>query len=164
MHTSFVQVTYIYMYTRIKRVTYLLGRPSERNKYKRVLSHTNKSCYTYESITNLLIDHLEVMSTHIPRYKSHVYIRVHTYESCHTYESVTNLLIDHLEVMSTHIPWYKSHVYIRVHTYESCHTYESVTNLLIDHLEVMSTHIHRYGVATTCRLLKIMGLFCKRAL
>jgi len=49
------------------------------------------------------------------------------------------------------------HTHIHTHTHTQAHTYT--------HITYSYTHIrYRYGVATISRLLKIIGLFCKRAL
>jgi len=79
----------------------------------------------------------------------------HTNEPYHTYKCV----VSHIQM---------SHV---THTNESCHTYKCVVShvLLVRHtqktfkVEGYTDHVF-YRVVTISKLLKITGLFCRRAL
>ena len=100
------------------------------------------------------------------------YVRVtHMNESCHTCEWVMSHTIWMSHVTHMNATWHTCA--------ESFHTYESVilhirmshvthANVVMSHMwmcesESSSKGTH-YGVATNSRLLKIIGLFCKRAL
>ena len=127
-----------------------------------VMSHTSKSCCIY-------VRH--VMS-HI--WMSHV---THMNESCHTYEWVmSHICMSHV----THINQSALNNFTcpstrQIPQLKMCHTYEPYLQHLslraIDVYEWVYWHVSRiwirllaYGVATTSRLLKIIGLFCERAL
>ena len=76
----------------------------------------------------------------------HIFIFVHTYTNIHIYICVHTHTYIHIYIriyIYTYI-----HIYICVHTYKNIHTTSRIWN----------------GVATISRLLKMIGLFCKRAL
>ena len=129
--------------------------------------HTHRwACHTHEWV----ISHIWVMSR-ITSFKrmSHVTLAngschahgwvmshfwmshvIHMNESCHAYE------------------WVMSYIWMShgAHMNESCHTYDGTRARQVrkwGSLKKFSKNLY-YGVATISRLLKIVGLFCKRAL
>ena len=77
---------------------------------------------------------------------------MHTYQQAHG--SIT--LLPWLHFIS-HTTWLVPHYLVHTHTSTHTHTHtHTPTNRHMDALH--------YGVATTSRLLKMIGLFCKRAL
>jgi len=83
---------------------------------ERVMSHTNQSCHTYESVM------------------SHIWIGhvTHVDESCHTYEWVISHIrmshVTHINESCHTYEWVMSHIWMShvKHMNESCHTHEWV--------------------------------------
>jgi len=68
------------------------------------------------------------------------------------YVYVSVILHTHIQI---HIHSYiKFHFKFSIHTHRHTHTY----------IHIINTYLHKYGVATISRLLKIIGLLCKKAL
>jgi len=109
------------------------------------VAHMNEPYHTYEGVlSHIWLCHVKYDWVISHTWMCHV---THMNESCCTYECV----ISHI---------WMSHV---THMNDSCHTNEWVMSHIwlshvISHISVW------YGVATISRLLKITGLFCKRAL
>jgi len=161
-----------------------MSRVTHRNEschtYKRVMSHIGMSHVTQrnESASFLGVTSHERVPTY--EYVEHIY----TYKSIRLYSC---------ETLSRRTrEWVKSHIWMShvthtnesCHIYESCHTYEWVmSHIWKSHIWIqtgweeiwpsgrsaknqLGTKRGRsgwYAVATISRLLKIIGLFCKRA-
>ena len=80
--------------------------------YAWVMSHMNKSCHSYESVTYI---HIRYMRTPI---------EVHINESCWH----TNTII-HNQVIRAEAEGWGAHEWVILHTNKSCPTYEHVTHI-----------------------------------
>jgi len=110
-------------------------------------THMEESCHTYERVMSLSYERVvsQLSVSHVTRMN----------QSCYTHEPVKS----HIWISRvTHV----SHV---THMNESSHTYEWVmSHILKCHVASHKAFNSAYGVATISRLLKIVGLFCKRAI
>jgi len=162
-------------------MSHVTHRNESCHTYKRVTSHTGMSQVKQrnESTSFLVVTSHERVLTY--EYVEHIY----TYNSIRLYSC---------ETLSRRTrAWVKSHIWMShvTHTNESCHTYESCNTYewIMSHIRKSHICIQTgrgkirpsgrnaknelgtkrgrsgwYGVATISRLLKIIGLFCKRAL
>ena len=128
--------------------------------YEGVMSHMNESCHVwmspvkYESVTSQAVKILEPDNGLVPI--------IHMNMSCHM--SMSHITYE----------WVISHMNELYHIWMSHITYECVTSHMNESRHIWMSHVtvrdyssnrrQRYRVATICRLLKITGLFCKRAL
>ena len=83
-----------------------------------------------------------------------------------SYVSSPPCICHHLQVQYAHAYTHMdSHATYQKHTYKNTHTHAHISIRTHTHAH-KHTHIfiHIYGVASMRRLLKIIGLFCKRAL
>jgi len=147
--------------------------------YEWVLSHMHESRHlwmshvTYEWVMSLMNESCRICMSHV----TYEWVMSHIDESCHIWMSH----VTHAWVMSPMNESY--HVWISHVTYErvmsrmarkwnkwvmprttwqsntSRINYSNMKWMIYEMIDTLS-----YGVATTCRLLKIIGLFCKRAL
>ena len=118
--------------------------------------------HTYHSLSHLLSHPLTQAPPRIDInvYRIHIYIRIYTYTRIyiHIYAYTHTYTYIHVHT-NIHMRIYV-YIYIyeciQIHMYtRSTHTYKPVEN----------AHMYSgYGVATISRRLKIIGLFCKRAL
>jgi len=100
----------------------------------------------------------------------HIYISVYIYKYVWTHIQYIRVLCVHIHVLCLHIYWIWVPKKICVDSYFVCHTYFFLDSYSI-YPCAMCAHTHSsinrastYGVATISRLLKIIGLLCKRAL
>ena len=96
-------------------------------------------------------------------YVSHTYVYVaHTHvHTCGCHELYIRTPTD-LELHLSHID--VSHIYV-YHTYNSCISASQGARQTGTYIQIQRTllcHVYTYGVATISRLLKTIGLFCKR--
>jgi len=130
------------------------------------VTRMNGSCHMYEWVmSHVWMCHVTYTPTHdscdiYGWVVSHTWIShvTHMNESCLTYE------------------WVMSHIWLShvKHMNQSCHTYECIMSHVVKLRLRVTWHIQMshviyvaymdYGVATMSRLLKIVGLFCKKAL
>ena len=88
----------------------------------------------------------------------------HVNQSCCTSEWVSR--VAHMDELCCTYGWVMSHIWMShvTHMNESCHAYDWVmSHIRIRHVPLTSCPTW-YGVASMSRLLKITGLFCKRAI
>jgi len=116
---------------------WVMTRHDTRKGESSHVTHMNESCHPHEWVMS-------------PTWMSHV---THMNESCHAYDQKSCRTY---EQVTSHI--WTSHV---THVNESCHTYAWV----MSHISPVTSSIWmEYPVATISTLLKIIGLFRKRAL
>jgi len=130
---------------------------------------TNESCQTYKwgisprhhylrstGVRTHAHVHIHVdlhTHTNAPSYTqahTHLHTRIHTYH----YDSATHHVLKNMCM----------HMYVYIHTYTNTNTHAFDVYFACIHFEDKNDTGHTHGVATTSRLLKIVGLFCKRAL
>jgi len=133
--------------------------------WTRHATHTDESRHTHEQGTSQIrMGHVTHMDTSWHTYEhimSHIRMShvTHTNESCHTYRhtiSHIHMSLVTLVNASRHTcEWVMSHMWMS-HEYVMFY-------MCMSHVSHMNTSWYLYGVATISRLLKITGLFCKRA-
>jgi len=110
-------------------------------------------------------------STHT-RTRAHTRRPAHTHECALTHTSTHTLTYTHTHTHTYHYDLAANHVlknmcmhmYVYIHTYTNTNTHAFDVYFACIHFEDKNDTGHTHGVATTSRLLKIVGLFCKRAL
>ena len=115
----------------------------------------------------------ECLSTHMYLYtdiyellciRQHLFMCINIYTSIHTFANCFGILMPGAHAHLYIYIYIYTHVHLRMYVCVHIHVQILVYCIYSYICTCLYTQIYAYGVATISRLLKIIGLFCKRAL